>query len=301
VGSGFQAIFEDAGCAGSLHALHLASGAEVGHDADRSQVAASVVKVPIALEFYAQADAGLLDPTQPVVIDATNRTFGATGVSRFADPATVSLRDLAYLMLSISDNAATDIITSSVGLDAVSRRLAGIGCSDTVVIDFRAMLDGVAADLGFRDYPELLSAQRGDLGPAARARSTDQAQIDRCSALDPAHSNRTTARDSTKLLAAVWDDTAASPAACTNLRSVMGEQVTRRLRAAVPAGGSLAAKSGALFGRVSNEIAVITDRSGDAWAVAVFTRAHVPFEHQSRIDAAMAQAAKSAIEELRSA
>jgi hypothetical protein len=52
---------------------------------------------------------------------------------------------------------------------------------------------------------------------------------------------------------------------------------------------------------VSNEIAVITDRSGDAWAVAVFTCAVIPFEHQSRINAAMARAAKSAIEELRSA
>ncbi len=296
----FEQIFEDAGCSGSVHALHLASGAEVGHDPDRSQVSASVVKVPIALEFYAQADAGVLDPSRPVVVDSSNRTFGVTGVSRFQHPATISLRDLAYLMLTISDNAATDVVKSAVGLEAINRRLGAIGCRDTVVIDFRAVLDGVAIDLGFSDDPELLSAQRGDLGPEAKARSTDQAEIDRCRALDPSNTNRTTARDSTKLLAAVWADTAASPKACADLRSVMAEQVTRRLGRAVPVGGTLAAKSGALFGRVTNEIAVITDPTGDAYAIAVFTRAAVPFRNQTEINAAMAHAAAVAVAALRS-
>jgi beta-lactamase class A len=298
MGTAFQEIFEDAGCSGSIHALHLASGAEVGHEPDRSQVSASVVKVPIALEFYAQAEAGMIDPSQPVVVDSSNRTFGVTGVSRFMDPATISLRDLAYLMLTISDNAATDVVKAAVGLDAINRRLTDIGCHDTAVIDFRAVLDGVGVDLGFSDYPELLSAQRGDLGPEAQARSTNQAAIDRCRALDPAQTNRTTARDSTKLLAAVWADSAARPAACANLRLVMAEQVTRRLRAAVPVGGTLAAKSGALFGRVANEIAVITDSTGRACAVAIFTRAHVPFQNQIQINAAMARAAALAVEEL---
>lgn len=296
----FAGIFEEAGCSGSIHAVALGSGAEVGHDPDRSAVSASVVKVPIGLEFYAQADAGALDASLPVTIDSSNRTFGATGVSRFQDSATISLRDLAYLMLTISDNAATEVIRGTVGRDAINARLAGIGCLDTLVVDFRAVLDGVATDLGFADYPQLLAAQRGDLGEGARARSTDQDAIDTCRALDPAQTNRTTARDSTRLLAAIWADTAASPAACANLRSVMAEQVTRRLRSAVPPGGTLAAKSGALFGRVANEIAVITDPAGDAYAIGAFTRARVPFRTQSRINAAMARAAALAIEELRS-
>jgi beta-lactamase class A len=153
----FEEIFAEAGCTGSIHAVRLADGAELGHDPDSSAVSASVVKVPIALEFYAQAEAGLIDPSRPVVVDSANRTFGATGVSRFKDPATISLRDLTYLMLTISDNAATEIIRSIVGRDAVNRRLADLGCHNTAVIEFRAMLDGVAADLGFADYPELLA------------------------------------------------------------------------------------------------------------------------------------------------
>jgi beta-lactamase class A len=61
MGSTFESLFDEAGCSGSVHALRLATGAELGHEPDRAQVSASVVKVPIALEFYAQADAGVLD------------------------------------------------------------------------------------------------------------------------------------------------------------------------------------------------------------------------------------------------
>ena len=294
------AIFQDADCSGSFHAVRLADRSETGYYSDRLEVSASVAKVPIALEFYAQAESGLIDPTQPVTIDASNRTFGPTGISHFQDPATLSLRDLVFLMLTISDNAATEIVKATVGTDAVNARLRRIGCDYTVLVDFRAVLDSLAIDLGFADYPELLAAQRGDLGPQALAESTDQVRIDACRALDPSQTNRTTARDSTKLLTAIWNDTAAQPAACARLRSVMAEQVTRRLGSAVPAGGTLAAKSGGLFGRVANEIAVITHPDGDAYCLAVFTRAHVPFRHRTRINAAMAKTAAAGIAELRS-
>jgi hypothetical protein len=54
---------------------------------------------PDCLELYAQADARELDLRPPVVVDSTNRTFGPTGVAQFQDPASISLRDLAFLML----------------------------------------------------------------------------------------------------------------------------------------------------------------------------------------------------------
>ncbi len=79
----------------------------------------------------------------------------------------------------------------------------------------------------------------------------------------------------------------------------MAQQLTRRLATAVPAGGTLAAKSAALFGRVANEIAVITDNGREAYAVAVFTRAHEPFTNAAQINA-MAAATAGAITKLQS-
>ena len=106
-------------------------------------------------------------------------------------------------------------------------------------------------------------------------------------------------RDATRLLAAVWAGTAANPPACAVLRGVMSQQVTQRLARAVPEGGTLEAKSGGLFGRVLNEIALITDSSGEAYSIAVLTRAHRPYTSRAAIGGAMSLAVAEAVEHLR--
>lgn len=296
----FTRLFDDAGCIGSLHAVRLSDGTEVSHDADRPHVLASVVKVPIGLEFYAQVDAGRIDPMETVALDPAHRTPGPVGISQFEDIVTVSLRDLSYLMLTISDNAAADAVTAAVGIPAVNKCLIAIGCRETLVVQsLEAMLNGVASDMGHRNYPELVAAQNGEMGPAAQALATNPERIDRCRALDPAQTSRTTARDMTRLLAAVWAGTAASPRACATLRRVMSQQVTRRLAGAVPNGGTLEAKSGGLFRRVFNEIALITDPSGEAYSVAVLTRTSRSDISGATIGGAMAVAVAEALEHLR--
>ena len=296
----FNRLFAEAGCIGSLHAVRLSDGTDISHDADRPHVLASVVKVPIGLEFYAQADAGQLDPTETVTLEPELRTPGPVGISQFDDSVTMSLRDLSYLMLTISDNAATDAVTAAVGISAVNDRLHGIGCRDTVVVEsLKAMLDGVASDLGHRDYSELVAAQDGDMGPEAQAMATDPERINRCRALDPLQTSRTTARDATRLLGAVWGGTAASPEACATLRRVMSQQVTRRLAGAVRDGGTLEAKSGGLFRRVRNEIALVADPGGEVYSVAVFTRSHQAYSSPTVINAAMSLAVAEALDELR--
>jgi beta-lactamase class A len=296
----FTRLFDEAGCIGSLHAVRLSDGTEVSHDADRAHVLASVVKVPIGLEFYAQVDAGRVDPKETVALDPAHRTPGPVGISQFEDIVTMSLRDLSYLMLTISDNAAADAVTAAVGIPAVNDRLIAVGCRETVVVEsLQTMLNGVASDMGHRSYPELVAAQSGEMGPDVQALATDPERIDRCRALDPAHSSRTTARDATRLLAAVWANTAASPRACATLRRAMSQQVTRRLAGAVPNGGTLEAKSGGLFRRVFNEIALITDPGGEAYSVAVLTRTHRPDSSGTTISGAMALAVAEALERLR--
>ena len=79
----------------------------------------------------------------------------------------------------------------------------------------------------------------------------------------------------------------------------MSQQVTRRLARAVPDGGTLEAKSGGLFRRVFNEIALITDPGGEAYSVAVLTRTHRSYGSPVIVDTAMATAVAEALDELR--
>lgn len=294
------AVFGAAGCDGSLSVVRLTDGARVEHAADRARVMASVVKVPIALEFYSQVVDGSLDAAQPVTVAPRDATPGPVGISRFHDPVGISLRDLAYLMLTVSDNAATDVVTEAVGIDCVNRRLAAAGCRETVVVEsLREMLDGFGADLGFDDYAALLDAQGGGRGEEAQTRATDPQRIEQCRALDPNAASRTTAADATRLLTGVWDDFAGPPEACAMLRSVMAEQVTRRMAPAVAPGGTIAAKSGGLFRRVRNEIGVISDADGTRFAFAVLTLAESAEVDPRAVERAMVEVLCGALTDLR--
>jgi beta-lactamase class A len=294
--------FATLGCELALHAIDLASGADLAVHADTPMVAASIFKPLVALEFYIQAETGDLDPARIVEIGPETATPGPAGLSNFQDAARLSLRDLAYMMLTISDNAATDILIDAVGLSRVNALARRCGCADThVTSDLRTLLDSVAADFGLVNYEELLQAQNGELGEPAKASSTDRARLRAIAALDPSRATRTTARDMTRFLAAVWSDTAGPGDACRAVRETMGQQLTRRLEPAVPEGGGLAAKSGGLFGVVRNEIGVVAYPDGAHYAVAILTRAREPFVGTAAINAAIGQAARRSIETLRGA
>lgn len=293
--------FARSGCSAALHVLDLATDAEVGLRPDSPVVLASVAKVFVALEFYAQVSANMLDAAERVDLLPGELTAGPTGLSMFSDPVQISLRDLCLQMMSVSDNAATDILLARVGRDQVNARLQACGCRRSYVeSDLRTMFDEMALELGFPDYARLAAARAGALGPEALAQSQDAARIDGAAAFDAARTNRSTPRDMTRLLQAVWMDTAALPESCENLRTVMAQQVSARLGRLLPDGAAIAAKTGSLTGRVRNEVGVITHADGRAFAVAVFTRAHAPFQNVAAIEAEMAHAAATAIAALRS-
>lgn len=292
--------FDRAGCSVSLHAIDLQSGDALGIAPDAPVVLASVFKVLVALEFHAQGQAGLLDPAQRLVIGPDQLTVGGAGVSEFQDPVEVSLRDLCGLMLTISDNTATDRLIEVVGLDRINARASHCDCVATVIeSDLQTLFDGIGTDMGYADYATYAAAQAGAFGEEARLLSTDPARIDACAAYDPRRTNRSTARDMTRLLTAIWTDTGAAPEACASVRAIMARQFATRIGRGLPAGVSIAAKTGALTGRVRNEIGVITHQDGRAFALAVFTRPHRPFERTEDIDAAMAAGAAAAIAALR--
>lgn len=91
---------------------------------DEPVVTASVFKVAVLVELHRQAAAGRVDLSTRVRVTDADRVFGPTGLSVFADDAELSLRDLATLMVSVSDNTATDLVLRAVGSSGRSARTA---------------------------------------------------------------------------------------------------------------------------------------------------------------------------------
>ncbi len=294
-----RTIFTEAGCDGTLFAERLRDGAHLALDPDRPVALASVFKVVVALAFARAAVAGEIDPTERVMLASADRTPGPTGLSVCADDAVLSWRDLAYFMMALSDNAATDALTERVGLARVKATLDALGLRNMAVPGtMREELDGVAADLGFATWRQVQDAQAGGMGEEARVRASDLGRIAGSRVLDPARGWRGTAREAAQLVTAIWSDRAGPAEACAQVRWLMGHQPRSRIASAMPEGVRAWGKSGSLFGVARNEAGVVEYPGGERYIVAVFTRAHVPFERGRDIEAAIGEACRVAVERL---
>jgi len=282
------ALFDGVGAQGFFHARALdATGYDIGLAADELVVTASVFKIPVMLEFARQASAGRFALTDRVRVPADRRTTGPTGISAMSDDVEVSWRDLAFFMMSVSDNTATDVIMQHVGVDAIAATLAELGLAHTAVPeDCQQLLGGFIADIGAAGYDiETLEDVPEDVYEHARC-------------LDPAVTNRTTAREMTQLLAMIWNDEAGPQDACAEVRRIMALQVwPHRLSSGFGDGVTVSGKTGTLPG-IRNECGVVELANGARYAVAVFTRAVSYVWHQPAIDAAIGTAARLAVDEL---
>lgn len=276
----FEALFAEVGAEAALHAVDLATGAGTGLRHDEPVVIASVLKVLIALEFARQADAGQLDPADRVRVREGDR-LGGTGTAGCFDDVELSLRDLAAFMMSVSDNTAADLLCDRVGVSNVRSLTTELGMTSTVVTG---------------PPRTVVAAMAEDLGDLATAIDED---LTRTRAYRPGGTNTSTPRDMTRMLAAIWGDTAGSPAACAQVRALMARQADwHRIASGFDDDVRVAAKSGTLPG-LRNEVAVAEYPDGSRYAIAVFTRIATPHRRRPDVDLAMGRAARLAVEGLR--
>ncbi len=127
------------------------------------------------------------------------------------------------MMLTVSDNAATDVLIDRVGLDELHATLASLGLPRTVIsTPLREELDSIGQDAGFGGWAEATAAPL-----SAEDERRVQRLILRARALDPRHSIRTTACEMATLLRLIWRDEAGPAAVCAPLRQMMARQVTQ--------------------------------------------------------------------------
>lgn len=260
-------------------------------------MAASTFKANIALDFCLRAANGELDPSSRVTVIPSRLTPGTIhGLGDYIDPVDISLRDLARLMLAVSDNGATDLLLEHLGIDRINGTMRSLGLHNTVIAaSIRTISDAYAADLGQPTYQKLLDAQTGKLGEEARAISNDRDRIAASAAVDAQTTNRTTPRDMATLLEMVWTDAAGPEPACAMFRHLMSFQKNTRIALAMPERAHVWGKTGTLFGVATNEVGVI-ELDGCSYFVGAFTRAATPYEHQDEAIVAIGQAVAEAIE-----
>jgi beta-lactamase class A len=104
---------------------------------------ASTIKIHVLLQLLVRAERGEVDLDERIAIDLTNTVQGSGVLWHLRGPVTLSLRDIATLMIIVSDNTATNICIERAGIDGTNGLLRSLGLEKTVLR--RKMLDAIAA------------------------------------------------------------------------------------------------------------------------------------------------------------
>jgi len=115
----------------ALYAKNLTTGESVSLDADRPVQTASVIKLSLMLQAFEQVKSGKLKLSAPIVLTKDNQV-GGSGILNLMDPGlTLTLKDAITLMITLSDNTATNMVIDAVGLRPTNEMLARMELKNT--------------------------------------------------------------------------------------------------------------------------------------------------------------------------
>lgn len=111
---------------------HLKTGEAFDHDAEKPMPTASLIKMPIMVEAYRQAEAGELDLDTMLTLRDEDKVPGSGVLTKhFSQGVNLSVRDCIRLMIAHSDNTATNMVIDRIGLASTSRTMESLGLSQT--------------------------------------------------------------------------------------------------------------------------------------------------------------------------
>jgi beta-lactamase class A len=115
----------------SLYAKNLASGASYSLAGDDPVRTASTIKFPIMIECFAEAAEGKLDLAAALKLTEDEKVSGSGILQDLSAGRDYPLSDLIVLMITLSDNTATNLIIDRISGNAVNARMAKLGLEQT--------------------------------------------------------------------------------------------------------------------------------------------------------------------------
>ncbi len=152
--------------------LDLSSGDRIAH-LDRAVFpTASAIKLAIVYELFKQAQEGKVHLDERITLDRA-KAVGGSGVLFEMGTPTLSISDYAVLMVTLSDNTATNVLIDRLGMADISHRMQALGLGETRLR--RHMMDTAAAKRGDEnvstpnELAELLRLMTGPQAPGGAA------------------------------------------------------------------------------------------------------------------------------------
>ena len=252
-----------------IAAIDFATGRTVAVHGNERFPMASVVKLAVAAAYLAEVDASRRSLTRAITLDVSIRS-GSDGIGRLMPHpgVTLSAANLIELMLTVSDNTATDMLIADLGGTAAVQRWLDRNRVAGVRID-REIARLVLDNLGLPMLAGKTAAQTlwASDPLSVEARTVAVAGFDS----DPR--DTATPIAIARFLARIDKGEMLSPTSRSFLLEVMARCRTGadRIPAGLPAGTPVAHKTGTLLG-ISNDVGIVTLPDRRRIAIAVFTR-----------------------------
>jgi len=244
-----------------VSATQLATGRHLGYREDELFPTASVIKLPLLVTLYEDAIAGRIDLGERVVYRDETKVAGSGVLQYLDDGLDPTLRDLSVLMMSVSDNTATDLLFDRVGKARIEATMDRLGLpSIRAPFDIREMLMELV-DMDHSKpggYEELRRLLRLSTGSGGRSMIPEQA-------------DRSTPAEMCRLLELLESRAILDDKACTAIIELMKRiQSATRIPGLLPTGTVVAHKTGS-YRRLRNDVGIVYAPNG-AYVVALFAR-----------------------------
>jgi beta-lactamase class A len=248
-----------------IAARHFQTGEEILLNADTIFPTASTFKTVVLYELFRQVDQGRIDLTRRIAIEDKHRVPGSGVIQDLDAGANLTIKDIATLMINVSDNSATDILFALLGKDAIQQAVKDLNMARTsipiptwVILSWMHNLDPDDPSLTYADLKKRLTTQDAPWDCKALSETPDN--------------DITTPRDLLRLYEAIENGEGLSDSARDGILDILKRQKqSERLPARLPVGVIAAHKTGSIKG-VRNDAGIIYAPDGTSYAVAIMTK-----------------------------
>jgi len=113
---------------------NLKTGETYAYNADEPMPTASLVKFPVMIEAYRQAAEGKIDLNSMVTLRKGDKVPGSGILTQhFSEGASFPLRDAIRLMITYSDNTATNLVLDAIGIGSTAQTMEKLGYPNTKI------------------------------------------------------------------------------------------------------------------------------------------------------------------------
>jgi beta-lactamase class A len=113
----------------SVH--NLDTGERLSLRGDEKFPTASLIKVAVLVTLYDLVEKGLVSPDHRLMIAKVDRVPGSGTLQFMHDGLELTVRDAAWLMSTISDNTATNLLLDKIGIRRVWEKMDSLGLRQT--------------------------------------------------------------------------------------------------------------------------------------------------------------------------